>query len=742
MKPGRVLQGVLLYFVIANSGTTAIAEDAGCLANVWTKPISGLWEEPFWSCGRLPATRDRIAFTNAGSKSLEIGATTTANFLNTLSLFSLRVDAPAESSNQLLLNNAGTNVPLDVLLLILGTNGSLASHSSAVKAHDLDIYGSALVGDSSRLTINRIRLWGSLLLSNAYSTVSFFPVHPNGAVTHFGGVSEFPLTVMDGGSTFVLESGNVSMRSLFLKFPIDTRYGTSVPGVARFIQNGGELSADGIMFGTPNSDHRGEFILNGGFLRCQQAGFMRGTFTQTGGTNDTTVMIMPVQSGVVGRYSLAAGTLRSSNLTLGMHGSDWRTDRRLGDFVQSGGIHDAGSISLNGYTTHAGRTMDQTAVHLGFYSLTGGTLTSRSLSVGGGFTQNGGTNRARSLGVSGGGRYLLSGGELATSSTFVGGFRAGAYSCSTGGGFTHNGGAHSIKSDLTIGSYGTYRFEAGILAARNIAVGPRASLRCGSGVISNSGTFTMNGGTFVPGSGAHDLGKLVLLGEQDMTWPCPAPTNSLVLDGSSNATDVRFSRSSHMSWSGSGLRVLGWQQSAGSPRVFFGTNPRGLSAAQLSKIVFVNPTGWPSGEYPARILTTGEIVPVMAPRLAAAKASSGLALSWPEGYDLFRATNIAGPFVKVDDAANPDLFSAPNSSSSFACARSRRQGRLYRPRIGSARKHPLSRALRQCIDGRLYYDRAANPLLPLRVRPGGAAGGQDCRLAKIVRFAGFIRGRR
>jgi hypothetical protein len=660
MKPGRVLQGALLYFVIANSGTTAIAEDADCLANAWTKPISGLWEESFWSCGRLPAPGDAIAFTNAGSKSLEIGPTTTANFSNTLSLFSLKVDAPAGSSNQLLLNNAGTNVPLDVLFLAVGTNASFVSYSSAVKAYDFDIYGSALIAGRSHLAVNRIRLLGDLVLSNSYSAINFFPVYPNGRVTHFGGVSEVPRTVMDGGSTFVLESGNVSMRELLLKYPIGADYGTSLRGVASFIQNGGELSADLIRFGTPNPDHRGEFLLHLGSLRSERLEFMNGAFTQTGGTNDTTIIIMPIQSGVVGRYSLAGGTLVSSNLTLGMYGWDWRTDRRLGDFVQSGGIHDAGSISLNGYITHAGRTMDQMAVHVGFYSLTGGMLMSRSLSVGGGFTQSGGTNLARSLSVSGGGRYLLNGGELETSRTFIGGFRAGAYSCSASGGLTQNGGTHSIKSDLTIGSYGTYRFEAGILAARNIAVGPHAGLRCSSGVISNSGTFTMNGGTFVPGTGAHHLGKLALLGEQDTTWPCPAPTNSLVLDGgSTNGTDVRFSRSSNVSWPGSGLRIIGWQRSTGSPRVFFGTNPRGLTAAQLSKIIFVNPVGWPLGEYPARIRTTGEIVPVMPPRLAAARASSGLALTWPEGYDLFRATNVGGPFVKVDDAGNPNLFSAP-----------------------------------------------------------------------------------
>src|SRR5688572_12595249 len=159
--------------------------------NAWTKPISGSWEEQFWSCGRLPAPdQGMIAVTNSGSKTLEIGPTTTANFSNALSVFALTIDSPPDSVNQLVLNNAGTNVPLDVLFFTVGTNASLASHASAVKAYDLDVYGSALVAESSSLAVTRVRLWGDLVLSNSYSRIGFFPVHPRGVVTHFSGDSE------------------------------------------------------------------------------------------------------------------------------------------------------------------------------------------------------------------------------------------------------------------------------------------------------------------------------------------------------------------------------------------------------------------------------------------------------------------------------------------------------------------------------------------------------------------------
>jgi hypothetical protein len=574
-------------FVAVGDGGLIVQSDFApdLSVNAWTKTVSGSWEEQFWSCGRLPALdQGTIAFTNSGSKTLEIGPTTTANHSNALSVFALNVEAPAESSNRLLLNYAGTNVPLDVLFFTIGTNASLASYSSAVKAYDLDIYGSALVAESSSLAVNRVRLWGDLVLSNSFSTIGFFPVHPNGTVTQFGGISVMPRTVLDGGSTFVLESGNVSMRELLLKYPVGSGsdYGTKVSGVATFVQNGGHLTSDLIRFGTPHSAHRGEFFLHRGSLHSERLDFMNGTFTQTGGTNNAATIDMPsYQRGLGGSYSLVGGTLVSGDVSLGMYGWNWPVDRNPGRFVQSGGLHDAGSISLNGYITHAGRSMDQMAMHVGFYSLSNGMLMSRGLSVRGGFTQSGGTNLAQGLGVYDGGTYVLSDGDLATSNTFVCGFRAGAYSCWGAGGLTQKGGRHSIENALSVGLYGGYRLEGGLLVAPGITIGAHASLRCTGGVVSNSGTLTMRGGAFVPGNGSHQLGQLELVEkEQEITpWPCRAPTNSLVLSGGTNAADVRFTDSSDVSWSGT-LKIIGWATES-SQRLFFGTDAEGLTEAQL-----------------------------------------------------------------------------------------------------------------------------------------------------------------
>src|ERR1044071_6218511 len=101
--------------------------------NEWTKSTSGYWEEPFWSQGVLPAMNQAVvAFRNPGFKALAIGANTTANFSNSLTISNLIVDAPPGSVNQLLLNYAGPNIPLFVKSdLVLGTNASIVGYYSA-----------------------------------------------------------------------------------------------------------------------------------------------------------------------------------------------------------------------------------------------------------------------------------------------------------------------------------------------------------------------------------------------------------------------------------------------------------------------------------------------------------------------------------------------------------------------------------------------------------------------------------
>ena len=139
------------YFVaVGDSGLVLQSSYApSSQENAWTKPTSGYWEEAYWSSGHLPSLSDpRVVFDNPGWKALAIGPNTTANFSNSLAMTYLRVGAPANSSNTLLLNYAGTNVPLTVqTILSIETNASLVSYHSAISAADFSISSSALLAE-------------------------------------------------------------------------------------------------------------------------------------------------------------------------------------------------------------------------------------------------------------------------------------------------------------------------------------------------------------------------------------------------------------------------------------------------------------------------------------------------------------------------------------------------------------------------------------------------------------------
>ena len=67
----------------------------------------------------------------------------------------------------------------------------------------------------------------------------------------------------------------------------------------------------------------------------------------------------------------------------------------------------------------------------------------------------------------------------------------------------------------------------------------------------------------------------------------------------------------------------------------------------------MNPLGWPRGNYPARILSTGEIVPAVPPSLVVSRNASALILSWPGDYQLLSATNVLGPYLAITSASSP-----------------------------------------------------------------------------------------
>jgi hypothetical protein len=635
--------------------------------NAWTKPTSGYWEEAYWSSGHFPSTNDpRVAFKNPGWKALAIGANTTANFSNSLVMKSLTIGAPDGSSNTLLLNYAGTNVPLTVRwYLTIETNASLLSYYSAVEAGVLEVNSSARFAEGSRLKADSIHNYATLSLSDSFTSARIAFVHPKSAIEQRGGSSQFDSINMEANSLFSVVDSGLQANYLQVQNPF---FSYPSRGKATFIFDGGNMFVtNGLVLGTPLWDVVGDFLYRRGNLVCSNYMIWNGTFEQSGGTNTiATLALPPAQSydssfHADATYRLSAGTLLTGNLSLGlffMPGSHFVVINP-GRYVQSGGIHTNTVLFLNGFLFNPPPGGDQFSVSAGVVSLSGGLLVSSNEIVQGWFNHTGGTNQVQLLSVYGGGSYSLATGTLAAAQTWIYGYQARynpwSPSCEPATIFVQQSGVHSVANSLIIENFAVYELDTGTVAARDIFVGPASQLFCRSGSVSNWGTFTLEGGSFVLGNQSHSLGQLQIRAVTNYYGSCATGAVSLDLSGP-RGTVLRFRDSSSAAWSGPGIQLLGWRPGDarhGSHHIFFGANAQGLTPTQLSKITFVNPSGWPPGNYPARILSTGEVVPAVPPSLVVSRTGGALVLSWPDDSQLLTATNILGPYSAIAGATSP-----------------------------------------------------------------------------------------
>src|SRR5258708_11090223 len=97
----------------------------------WTSSSSGFWADTNnWSGNSAPIDTSAVIISNANSKTVTINALTPAA---NLTVASLRISAPAGSTNTLLLSNAGTNNPLLMLNgLTMSAGGAIHVTNSAV----------------------------------------------------------------------------------------------------------------------------------------------------------------------------------------------------------------------------------------------------------------------------------------------------------------------------------------------------------------------------------------------------------------------------------------------------------------------------------------------------------------------------------------------------------------------------------------------------------------------------------
>src|SRR5207302_6428902 len=104
------------------------------------------------------------------------------------------------------------------------------------------------------------------------------------------------------------------------------------------------------------------------------------------------------------------------------------------------------------------------------------------------------------------------------------------------------------------------------------------------------------------------------------------------------------------------LYVQNWNGSSsggGPSQIVAGNSASGLPAAQLVKMRFVNPAGFPAAVHRAMILNTGEIVPAPRPVLQFARSGRNVVLTWPAPSILQSATAVTGPYADVASASSP-----------------------------------------------------------------------------------------
>jgi autotransporter-associated beta strand protein len=266
-----------------------------------------------------------------------------------------------------------------------------------------------------------------------------------------------------------------------------------------------------------------------------------------------------------------------------------------------------GSQTLTGASTYTGSTV----INSGGLHLSGGnnrlpTTTALTLANTSGtilvLESENQTIASLSGGGSNGGDISLGLGTLtidsATDSVFAG------YISDTNNGKLVKRGTGTLTLTRANGYRGSTTIFAGVLALGCDNALPAAPLILSGGTLATNG-FTynkMSRGLTLSGDSAIDM--------DDM-----------------GGSTLRFPDSHLMPWSGT-LAIDGWNGSmtgGGADGLFFGSSDSGLTSGQLNDIVFTNPNGH-SGNYQARILATGEIVPVPEPKMVALSLSGGLLL--------------------------------------------------------------------------------------------------------------------
>ncbi|HET7626059.1 MAG TPA: hypothetical protein VFM25_12420 [Verrucomicrobiae bacterium] len=521
--------------------------------------------------------------TNANWKSVMIRPNTTANFPESLTMNSLTISSPTNSYNTLLLNYAGFSTPLTVNSLLIASNSALTMLSSALKLNGPEGVGMSIGGefnqnDFSIVSGNQIDI--GYVGPGVYNFNSgVLDVGHVWLGAPFGGVFN-----QNGGSIsngiFHLEGGEYNLSDGDFAAMVYFDGGT-------FHQMGGNVRAPFTMFRGTYLMERG--INTGGVTVPSSDGWTTGSASvlQTGGTNFGAIHLGEYGDG---SYTLSNAVVDSPEIDIEFYGNF---------FQWNGAVASAAKIRIAGGWVNRGDRA------LGCYTLYGGNLSSPGIQMDtGSFTQENGTydvtgdlefvNSTHNF-------YYLNGGLLKTANTRI--------ESAWVGGFYQSGGAHVIAGELAIQSgldgFQGYVMTGGELTVSNIFLDANAKFAQTGGAILQTGTLTLLAANLQAGPGEQHFGRLQLNATGDAT-------NSIFFLTAGNCA-LRFAASRDLVWSNqASLTIQNWAGSlvgGGNQQIIFGAGSDALTSSQLSQIAFLNPTGAPPGIYPAKMLSTGEIVP-------------------------------------------------------------------------------------------------------------------------------------
>ncbi len=509
--------------------------------------------------------------TNQGWKAVAIGPATSESFPESLNVESVIIAANTDSFNLLLLNYAGTAAPLQA------SNG-------------LAIFAGGQVQN----------LYSGLIVQNGSLTVS------NSQFIQEGGV------VVTTNAWLRLDNGSYNLTNGLLQAGQVT---LGLQNLASFVQDGGaanmtSLTLGGGLRGSGACDLYNGWLYVSGTLMMEGA---QGTsvFNQHGGTNFTDSLVLSPSAGS-SDYNLYGGMLCANYALVEADVS--------ANFNQFGGdAFITNTMTIKGYNRHSD------SAYVGSWLLSGGTLSAGTLDLNGNdgysvYTQSNGTARIAGNilldGHSHKGDLYLSGGTLACSNI---------YYSDSGDSITQTGGALIVSNLFSFGGTWTpfgyptgplakYNFTGGTLSASNMELFAQWTIGSSAQAsrITNPGWFKLGFADLHIGDADEHLGRLILAtNTMDIYAPYFLSNSIIALDGTSSR--LSFATSSAETWTpGATLIISNWNGNpagGGAEQLKFGTSASALTASQLAQITFSNPAGFPAGNYFAKLLSTGELVP-------------------------------------------------------------------------------------------------------------------------------------